>query len=165
MVNKVNLSKTKRPQKFLSFFFSAVEQPEVVFSVEQLRSGQAESPALAPEDCGAADKCDYNPDSERPTETGQTEDMASNPPSSAAQLFFKLKEKPEELLQLAPEAGDVVPLTGETVQRPIFCDFFFFSFTSLTTKMGSSYCILLKVSLSEVSIRVLLSSAFGKTQP
>lgn len=141
-----------------------MEQPEVVFSVEQLRYGQAESPALAPEDCGTADKCDSNPDSERLTETGQTEDAASNPPSSAAQLFFKLKEKPEELLQLAPEAGDVVPLTGETVQRPILCDFIF-SFTSLTTKMGSSYCILLKVSLSEVSIRVLLSSAFGKTQP
>lgn len=34
-----------------------------------------------------------------------------------AELLLKLKQKPEELLQLAPEPGDVVPLTGEAPQR------------------------------------------------
>lgn len=96
-----------------------MEQPEVVFSVEQLCHGQAEphTSALKPEDCWTADKCDSDPDSEHLTESSQTDDTDS---SGAAQLFFKLKEKPEELLQLAPEAGDVVPLTGGTAQRPTF---------------------------------------------
>lgn len=94
-----------------------MEQPEVVFSVEQLRHGRAEphTSALKPEDCLTADKCDS--DSEHLTESSQTEDSDS---CDAAQLFFKLKEKPEELLQLAPEAGDNVPLTGERGQRPTF---------------------------------------------
>lgn len=86
-----------------------MEQPDVVFSVEQLRHGRAEPHT-----------CDSDPDSEHLTESSQTEDSDS---SGAAQLFFELKEKPEELLQLAPEAGDVVPLTGETVQRPTFLGF------------------------------------------
>uniref|UniRef100_A0A8C4H357 PAS domain-containing protein n=1 Tax=Dicentrarchus labrax TaxID=13489 RepID=A0A8C4H357_DICLA len=91
-------SKTSQPEAVvcLNFILSAVEQPDVVFSIEQLRCGQAE-----------------------------THSDASSSTSSAADLFFKLKEKPEELLQLAPEAGDViVPLT----------DIVELSFVSLSTQ-------------------------------
>lgn len=87
----------------------------MVFSVEQLRCGRSEpcKPAPAPEDCGIADsECDSDPD--HLVTSSQAEEMDSNP-SSPADLFLKLKEKPEELLQLAPEAGDIVPLSGETV--------------------------------------------------
>ncbi|XP_076590866.1 hypoxia inducible factor 1 subunit alpha, like isoform X3 [Chaetodon auriga] len=107
-------SKTSQPEAVvcLNFILSAVEQPDVVFSVEQIRCDQTDpSPALAPKDCGPSDVCDSDPDDERLASSGETEDVGSNP-GSAAELFFKLKEKPEELLQLAPEAGDViVPLT------------------------------------------------------
>lgn len=88
------------------FFCSAVEQPDVVFSLEQTRCGRAD-PRLAPEDCGTSDACDFDPESHSSS--------AGLDPGGSAELFFKLKENPEELLQLAPEAGDaVVPLTGET---------------------------------------------------
>ncbi len=81
-----------------------MEQPDVVFSVEQIRCGEAE--ASSPEDI-----CNSDPDSE---------DAGSNP-SSAVELFFQLKEKPEELLQLAPEAGDaIVPLTGGETHKHIY---------------------------------------------
>lgn len=105
----------------LAFLFgccSAVEQPDVVFSVEQGRCGRADAPSPVPvlEDCKTADICDSDPDNEGHTTSSQTGDAGSNP-SSTADLFFKLKEKPEELLQLAPEAGEVMPLTGEMVQR------------------------------------------------
>lgn len=89
----------------------------MVFSVEQTRCGRlpkAEpcSPALATEDCRTSD-------SEPLASSAQAEDAGSNP-SGATELFFNLKEKPEELLQLAPEAGDaIVPRTGETDQRDI----------------------------------------------
>uniref|UniRef100_A0A4W6FTD9 Hypoxia inducible factor 1 subunit alpha, like n=1 Tax=Lates calcarifer TaxID=8187 RepID=A0A4W6FTD9_LATCA len=111
-------SKTSQPEAVvcLNFILSSVEQPDVVFSVEQTRCGhpskaEALSPALAP---AAPDVCES--DSERDASSSQTEDAGSNP-SCAADLFFKLKEKPEELLQLAPEAGDtIVPLTGGCVE-------------------------------------------------
>lgn len=102
------------------FLCSAVEQPDVVFSIEQIRCGKTEShsTALASEDCGTSDICDSDPDSECLTSSSQADDECSNS-SSAEELFFKLKEQPEELLQLAPEAGDaIVPLTGgEPSQR------------------------------------------------
>lgn len=61
-----------------------------------------------------------DPDPETP---GKLEDAASSP-SSAAELFFDPKETPEQLLQLAPEAGDVAPLTGESRQRAVCFHFF-----------------------------------------
>lgn len=102
---------------FIFFSCSAVEQPDVVFSVEQIRCGQAKT--HTPAECGA-DIDDCKPDSDPLTDVTQTEDAASDS-SSSADLFLKLKEQPGELLQLAPEAGDViVPLTGET-DRGHFC--------------------------------------------
>ncbi|XP_070762079.1 hypoxia inducible factor 1 subunit alpha, like [Enoplosus armatus] len=111
-------SKTSQPEAIvcLNFILSAVEQPDVVFSIEQIPCGQAEphSPALAAEDYGTSDTSD--PVSERLASSCQTEDAGSSP-SSAAELFFKLKEQPEELVQLAPEARDaIVPLTGDFVE-------------------------------------------------
>ena len=95
-----------------------MEQPDVVFSVEQVRCGRADAPSPVPalEDCKTGDICDSDRDNEGPTASSQTDDAGLNP-SSTADLFFKLKEKPEELLQLAPEAGEVVPLTGQVVHR------------------------------------------------
>lgn len=103
------------PPPFFFFFCSAVEQPDVIFSVEQIRcvqqlKAEPQSPAVIPGDCGT-DICDSEPENEHLPGSLQLEDAGSNP-SSTAHLFPKLK-KPEELLQLAPEAGDtIVPLTG-----------------------------------------------------
>ncbi|KAL7401275.1 hypothetical protein ABVT39_025773 [Epinephelus coioides] len=114
-------SKMSKPEAVvcLNFVLSAVEQPDVVFSMEQIRRGQpaeAEplSPALPPEDCGTSDISD--PDSEHLISSSKTQCAASDP-SNSAELFFKLKEQPEELLQLAPAAGDIiVPLSGENFE-------------------------------------------------
>lgn len=118
------MQKTTNSVSYIVFFFcSAVEQPDVVFSVEQIRCGQLpkaepNSPALAPENCGTSDFSDSDPDSEHLSSSSQTEDEDLNP-SSTAEIFNKLKEKPEELLLLAPAAGDgIVPLIGgETNQN------------------------------------------------
>lgn len=85
-----------------------MEQPDFVFSIEQVHSDQSEAncPALTPEDSDTTPKSETDPETH-----GKVENVDSSP-SSAADLFFKLKEKPQELLQLAPVAGDVVPLTG-----------------------------------------------------
>ncbi|CAK6957819.1 hypoxia inducible factor 1 subunit alpha%2C like isoform X2 [Scomber scombrus] len=105
-------SKTSQPEAVvcLNFILSAVEQPDVVFSVEQIRCRQlskAEPQSPSP----AAEEVCETADSER-----QTEDAGSKPGSSA-ELFFKLSVKPGELLQLAPDAGDtIVPLTGDFVE-------------------------------------------------
>lgn len=98
------------------FSCSSVEQPDVVFSVEQIHCDQSEadSPALTPADNDATLKSDS--DAETPD---KVEDVGSSP-SNTAELFFELEEKPNELLQLAPEAGEVVPLTGKTFQRLVF---------------------------------------------
>ncbi|XP_042342053.1 hypoxia inducible factor 1 subunit alpha, like isoform X3 [Plectropomus leopardus] len=95
-------SKTSQPEAVvcLNFILSGIEQPDVVFSMEQIRCGgvaEAEplSPALPPEDCVTCD-------SER-----QTQDAVLIP-SSSADLFFRLKEELQEHLQLPPEAGDVI---------------------------------------------------------
>lgn len=90
-----------------------MEQPDVVFSVEQIHCdwSEASSSALTPADSDTTLKSESDP--ETPAEG---ENLGSSP-SNAAELFFELKEKPEELLQLAPEAGDVVPLTGKTLQK------------------------------------------------
>ncbi|KAM7398881.1 hypothetical protein PAMP_018186 [Pampus punctatissimus] len=88
-------NKTSQPEAVvcLNFILSAIEQPDVVFCVEQIRCGklpktEVKSPSAAAEDDGSSDICD--PDSERQS---------------------------EELLQLAPEAENgVVPPTGDFVE-------------------------------------------------
>ncbi|XP_071352045.1 hypoxia inducible factor 1 subunit alpha, like isoform X2 [Trachinotus anak] len=113
-------SKTSQPEAIvcLNFILSAVEQPDVVFSVEQTRCGQLpkaepQSPALPLEDCEASAACDS--EAEHLATSSESEDTGSSP-SSAADLFLTLK-KPEELLELAPKAGDaIIPLTGGFVE-------------------------------------------------
>uniref|UniRef100_A0A7N5ZV11 Hypoxia inducible factor 1 subunit alpha, like n=1 Tax=Anabas testudineus TaxID=64144 RepID=A0A7N5ZV11_ANATE len=101
-------NKTSQPEAIvcLNFILSAVEQPDIIFSIEQIHCGrqlkaEPQSPAATAE---ADDMCDPEPESEDLADAAQPE-AAGSTPSSAADLFFKLKEKPEELLQLAPEAG------------------------------------------------------------
>ncbi|XP_028276383.1 hypoxia inducible factor 1 subunit alpha, like [Parambassis ranga] len=114
-------SKTSQPEAVvcLNFILSAVEQPDIIFSVEQTRCGRlvkAELPseAAAPVDCGSSDGSDSEADSERLAVSSEAKESS---PDGSAELFMKLKEKPEELLQLAPEAGDaIVPLMGGLVE-------------------------------------------------
>lgn len=103
-----------------------MEQPDFVFSIEQVHcdDSEANSPALTPLHSDTTLKSDSDPST-----SSKAENVGSGP-SNTAELFLKLKEKPEELLQLAPEAGDVVPLTGKTPQR-LVCVCFFYSFTNL----------------------------------
>ncbi|XP_027855276.1 hypoxia inducible factor 1 subunit alpha, like [Xiphophorus couchianus] len=91
-------SKTSQPEAIvcLNFILSAVEQPDVVFSVEQTRCSllpktEPSSLERAAEDSGISDTCDSD-----------GEDAGSS-----AKLLLKLAEKPEELLQL-PDGGDGV---------------------------------------------------------
>ncbi|CAG6008087.1 unnamed protein product, partial [Menidia menidia] len=87
-------SKTSQPEAIvcLNFILSAVEQPDVVFSVEQTRSARwPKAEPLSPErgeDSGISDCCD------------------------PARLFLKLQENPEQLIQLAPTGGDSLLLEG-----------------------------------------------------
>ncbi|XP_069042481.1 hypoxia inducible factor 1 subunit alpha, like isoform X2 [Lepisosteus oculatus] len=79
--------KTSQPEGVvcLNFILSGVEQPDVVFSVEQTE--RLLQPKPEPEDEGVA-------------------------ADTSACLFLKLKESPEELTQLAPASGGaVVPLS------------------------------------------------------
>ncbi|XP_038161198.1 hypoxia inducible factor 1 subunit alpha, like isoform X1 [Cyprinodon tularosa] len=106
-------NKTSQPEAIvcLNFILSAVEQPDVVFSMEQTRGSllmntEPLSPEHSAEDSGISDTCESD-----------TEPSGERDPSSLGRLFLKLKEKPEELLQLENEAGDaVVPLTGGLVE-------------------------------------------------
>ncbi|XP_047247069.1 hypoxia inducible factor 1 subunit alpha, like isoform X1 [Girardinichthys multiradiatus] len=103
-------NKTSQPEAIvcLNFILSAVEQPDVVFSIEQtsgrlLPKSEPLSQEHDADDSGISDTCesDGEPVGEKDVGSGDVE-----------KLFFKLNEKPEELLQLAPEAGDaIVPLS------------------------------------------------------
>ncbi|MEQ2172250.1 hypothetical protein GOODEAATRI_019183, partial [Goodea atripinnis] len=103
-------NKTSQPEAIvcLNFILSAVEQPDVLFSIEQTSSrllpkSEPLSQEHAADDSGISDTCesDGEPVGEKDVSSGDVE-----------KLFLKLKEKPEELLQLAPEAGDaIVPLS------------------------------------------------------
>lgn len=110
-------SKTSQPEAVvcLNFILSAVEQPDVVFSVEQIRCGclpKAE-PHLPAPDCETPDSCDS--DGDNLADSSRTEDACSKP-SRAAELLFN-PEEPEELFQLASAAGDaIIPLTGGFVE-------------------------------------------------
>ncbi|XP_078140076.1 hypoxia inducible factor 1 subunit alpha, like [Centroberyx gerrardi] len=156
-------SKTSQPEAVvcLNFILSAVEQPDVVFSVEQTRCGrlpkaEPRSPATAAEDCGTSNPCDpCDPDlktGQTLCGAGQTEDGGSTP-GSAAELFLKLKEQPEELLQLAPESGDaIVPLT----------DFVELSFASPPSPDSLPDC---PQDLCTPELRQLLSPIFDTVTP
>uniref|UniRef100_A0A3B3XAB3 Hypoxia inducible factor 1 subunit alpha, like n=1 Tax=Poecilia mexicana TaxID=48701 RepID=A0A3B3XAB3_9TELE len=94
-------NKTSQPEAVvcLNFILSAVEQPDVVFSVEQTRRSllpktEPSSPERTAEDSGISDTCDSD-----------GEDAGSS-----AKLLLGLAEKPEELLQLAD--GGEPPLTA-----------------------------------------------------
>ena len=85
----------------------------MVFSVEQTRClGVPKTEPLSAEhmeDSGISDTCES--DGEHAAGSSEAEDVD---PSSSVQLFLKLKERPEELLQLAPAAEDsMVLLVGE----------------------------------------------------
>ncbi|XP_037533633.1 hypoxia inducible factor 1 subunit alpha, like [Nematolebias whitei] len=104
-------NKTSQPEAIvcLNFILSAVEQPDVVFSAEQTRCScvtktEPRSPDHAPEDSGIS-TCES--DAENVAGSSESEDVD---PSSPAELLLKLKENPEELLQLAPEAEDAAVL-------------------------------------------------------
>ncbi|XP_041668971.1 hypoxia inducible factor 1 subunit alpha, like isoform X2 [Cheilinus undulatus] len=108
-------SKTSQPEAIvcLNFILSAVEQPDVVFSIGQIRkSRSSESESLSPE---LKAKVDGSADI---SDSDSSKDSNS---SSSADLFSKLEQEPEALLQLAPVAGDViVPLTEDFVELS-FC--------------------------------------------
>lgn len=73
---------------------SAVEEADVVFSIEQTRSDLMQ------------DKLSVN-------EVEDSDDEMSSS-SSSSELYHSLKDDPEDLLQLAPAPGDtIIPLTGE----------------------------------------------------
>ncbi|CAJ1064822.1 hypoxia inducible factor 1 subunit alpha%2C like isoform X2 [Xyrichtys novacula] len=112
-------SKTSQPEAVvcLNFVLSGVEQPDVVFSVEQIRSSRSSAgQTLSPEGAETPDLGDL--DCERlsgPEDTG-------SPPSRLPELFSRLNGEPEALLQLAPAAGDaIVPLTGGERVELTFC--------------------------------------------
>ncbi|KAM4742686.1 hypoxia inducible factor 1 subunit alpha, like isoform 2-T2 [Anableps anableps] len=106
-------NKTSQPEAIvcLNFILSAVEQPDMVFSIEQTRCSllpKAEpfSPERAAEDSGISDTCESDGEPIGEDDTGRS-----------VKLFLKLKKKPKELLQLAPKAGDaIVLLTGGPVE-------------------------------------------------
>nr|XP_020478881.1 hypoxia-inducible factor 3-alpha-like isoform X2 [Monopterus albus] len=109
-------SKTSQPEAIicLNFILSAVEQPDVVFSLEQIRCDSLSK--TAPEDCGTSDTCDPDPESELVIDSSQPEEGGSSP-SSVADLFVNLQEKPKQLVQLSPDAGDTaVPLAKDFVE-------------------------------------------------
>ncbi|XP_043976016.1 hypoxia inducible factor 1 subunit alpha, like [Gambusia affinis] len=98
-------SKTSQPEAVvcLNFILSAVEQPDVVFSVEQTRCSllpktEPSSMERAAEDSGISDTCDSD------GEDG----------GGSADLLLKLTEKPEERLQLAE--GGTPPLMAGLVE-------------------------------------------------
>uniref|UniRef100_A0A3B4H094 Hypoxia-inducible factor 1-alpha-like n=1 Tax=Pundamilia nyererei TaxID=303518 RepID=A0A3B4H094_9CICH len=108
-------SKTSQPDAIvcLNFILSSVEQPDVIFSMEQTRCSSIPKVEPADEDSGTADMCESKTDS---TVSTEAEDVDSDS-SSSAKLFMELREKPEELLQLAPDAGDtIVPLSPGSVE-------------------------------------------------
>uniref|UniRef100_A0A3P9Q727 Hypoxia inducible factor 1 subunit alpha, like n=1 Tax=Poecilia reticulata TaxID=8081 RepID=A0A3P9Q727_POERE len=95
-------NKTSQPEAVvcLNFILSAVEQPDVVLSVEQTRCSllpktKPSSPERAAEDSGISDTCDSDGE-----EAG-----------GSAKLLLGLTEKPEELLQLE-DGGDLTGFSG-----------------------------------------------------
>lgn len=80
-------------KRYLCLSNSAVEEADTVFSIEQTRSASIE------------DKLSV-------IEVDDSEDEMSS--SSSSDLFHRMKDDQEDLLQLAPAPGDtIIPLTGE----------------------------------------------------
>ncbi|XP_063061742.1 hypoxia inducible factor 1 subunit alpha, like isoform X2 [Engraulis encrasicolus] len=100
-------SKTSQPEAVvcLNFILSGVEQADIVFSSEQTRT--ASLPAL-PE----AVKVETVAEVEKEKVKEVKEVCSDDSFSSSGELYMRLKESPEALLQLAPAPGDtVIPLT------------------------------------------------------
>lgn len=111
-------NKTSQPEAIvcLNFILSAVEQPDVIFSLEQIQSSRspaADSPAKLHRssdisDCDGEGFC-------------RSQDGGSDP-SSSADLCFRLRKEPDALLKPAAAGGDaVVPLTGDSVELSFCC--------------------------------------------
>ncbi|KAI9536901.1 hypothetical protein NQZ68_030123 [Dissostichus eleginoides] len=113
-------SRTSLPEAVvcLNFILSGVEQPDVVFSVEQTRCGRLPEAEPQPaEDSGMSDLSQSDSGSECLTSPGQSEDAGSIL-SPVAELFLQVKE---ELLKEASEAEDpITPLTGDFLELS-FC--------------------------------------------
>lgn len=123
------------------FVFSSVEQPDVIFSMEQTRCSSIPKVELADEDSGTADMCESKTDS---TVSTEAEDVDSDS-SSSAKLFMELREKPEELLQLAPDAGDtIVPLSPGEANRGTPPSFFFLIFFFKYINLKASFMLQLR---------------------
>lgn len=136
------------------FVFSSVEQPDVIFSMEQTRCSSIPKVELADEDSGTADMCESKTDS---TVSTEAEDVDSDS-SSSAKLFMELREKPEELLQLAPDAGDtIVPLSPGEANRGTPPSFFFIFFYFFKVYKPKS---LVYVTVEEMSSVVIQSRSF-----
>ncbi|KAM6988225.1 hypoxia inducible factor 1 subunit alpha, like [Tautogolabrus adspersus] len=110
-------SKTSQPEAIvcLNFILSAIEQPDVVFSVEQIRcrppsKAESQSPEFKTKVNGTTDICDF--DSEL---LSSSKDACLSPSNASDQ------GEPEALLQLVFVAKDViVPPTGDFVELA-FC--------------------------------------------
>ncbi|XP_074535128.1 hypoxia inducible factor 1 subunit alpha, like [Halichoeres trimaculatus] len=105
-------SKTSHPEAVvcLNFILSGVEQPDAIFSLEQIRSSR--SP-----------RAEEVPPSDISSSNGERlgSDAALKRTSSATDLFSKLKEEQEELLRVAPAAADtVIPLTGDSAELSFY---------------------------------------------
>uniref|UniRef100_A0A3B1JB26 Hypoxia inducible factor 1 subunit alpha, like n=1 Tax=Astyanax mexicanus TaxID=7994 RepID=A0A3B1JB26_ASTMX len=131
-------SKTSQPEAVvcLNFILSGVEQAETVFSVEQtrceLKSEKPSLPVIKVED---------------------SEDELSNSSSSSAELFHKLKDNPEDLLQLAPAAEDTIILLTEEMDL---------SFGPPSSPNGVPEC---PKDLCSPKLRQLLSPIFDSPSP
>uniref|UniRef100_A0A3B4ZKF8 Hypoxia-inducible factor 1-alpha-like n=1 Tax=Stegastes partitus TaxID=144197 RepID=A0A3B4ZKF8_9TELE len=139
--------KTSQPEAVvcLNFILSVVEQPDVIFSVEQTRCAKSESQPAAPEN----GKAPESPESDVEFVVESDSDGGG-----AAKLFMKLKEKPEELLQLAPSAGDaVIPLKADFVEL------------SFTSPPGSDSVPDHPQDLCSPQLRQLLSPIFNPLTP
>lgn len=111
-------SKTSHPEAVvcLNFILSGVEQPDVIFSIEQIRSARSpKAKSDSSEDIPTYDITDS--ESEHP---GSSE-AALKRSRSSADLYSKLKEEPEELLQVAPTAGETaISLTGDSAELSFY---------------------------------------------
>ncbi|XP_010773058.1 hypoxia-inducible factor 1-alpha-like, partial [Notothenia coriiceps] len=135
----------------LNFIFSDVEQPGVVFSVEQTRCGRLPEAEPQPaEDSGISDLSQSDSGSKCLTSPGQSEDAGSIP-SPVAELFLQVKE---ELLKEASELEDpITPLTGDLLELS-FC-----------SPRGQSSVPELPQDLCTPQLRQLLSPIFSPLTP
>ncbi|XP_051717515.1 hypoxia inducible factor 1 subunit alpha, like isoform X3 [Ctenopharyngodon idella] len=103
-------SRTSQPEAVvcLNFILSGVEEADVVFSLEQT----CQKPKPKAEKLTVLEE-----EEEEEKEEEEDSDMEE---SSTATLFLKIKENPEELMQLAPHSGDTIISLREGVELS-FC--------------------------------------------